>query len=67
MAILWDKWSYNAGLLAIKSTPNSIKVYNHLQHLTNESDKLDDQKALNIAINNVGKDGIKIHSLDRKR
>ena len=50
MMLLWDYSAYNAGFLIINPTAFSFYVYQNVKRITNESSKLDDQKALNIVL-----------------
>ncbi|ESO03318.1 hypothetical protein HELRODRAFT_173604 [Helobdella robusta] len=53
MAVLWDYHEYNSGFLVIKPSKFSIELYMTMQEITNKSDSLDDQKALNMAIKSL--------------
>ena len=52
---MWDPAdiSYNSGFIVVKPTPLSVRVYNLMQQITSRSKDLNDQQALNKAINSL--------------
>ena len=65
IAPLWDHGAHNAGFLYIRNTPASISVYERMKHIAQHSSQ-DDQQALNTALHEGAKKGLKIKKLNDK-
>lgn len=71
MAVLWDSSAFNAGFLVVRPTAFSRMVYERTKAITLLNENIDDQKALNMAINHIRgldkKNGLKAVALDKSR
>jgi len=71
VAILWDARVFNAGFLVVKPSPFGQRLYQIVHELTKRS-RIDDQKALNMAIEMLTKEDqdelvLRVNVLDRNR
>ena len=71
IAILWDARVFNAGFLVVKPSPLGQQLYQLVRELTKRS-RIDDQKALNMAIEMLMKQNqdelaLRVNVLDRNR